>query len=131
MRVPLLIVDITAVMDKPKWRTVIRAKTLDGETKILNVYGCKPKFWTAKPESELPDWTKMPQVKSVKPCDKTTIQGEPLLEVSVHTPINISEVRDFFYPHYSADVHWSSLVRWLYGWIVTGKQRLLTKALLE
>jgi DNA polymerase elongation subunit (family B) len=113
---PLLIVDIAPVSEGNRWYTAIRGKTLKGETKILKVYGCKPKFWTARDKSELPDWSLLPAVKSVKYCDKTTIQGEPLMEVTVHTPWNIREVRDFFYPHYSADVHWSSLVRWIYGW---------------
>ena len=111
---PLLIVDIAPVSEGNRWYTAIRGKTLKGETKILKVYGCKPKFWTARDKSELPDWSLLPAVKSVKYCDKTTIQGEPLMEVTVHTPWNIREVRDFFYPHYSADVHWSSLVRWIY-----------------
>ena len=42
----LLIVSVRAI-DKPtKWRTEIRAKKLDGETVIIKVINCQPKFWS-------------------------------------------------------------------------------------
>lgn len=116
MREPLLIVDVTAVGDTKDWATVLRVKKRDGSSHVVRIVGCQPKFWTAKPKDNHPPLTNLPCIKSIKPSDKTTIQDEPLMEVCVNSPFEIREVRDYFYPHYSADAHWSSLVRWIYGW---------------
>jgi DNA polymerase elongation subunit (family B) len=115
MREPLLIVDVThKEHDKKHFATHIRAKTREGETVTLTVNDCRPKFWTAKHPAEhapnLPSWC------IVTETTMKSIKGERLWEVSVDVPSQIREVRDFFFPHYSADVPWRSLVRWLYGW---------------
>lgn len=116
MRTPLLIIDVDVVGDSKSWETVIRAKRLDGSTAILRVNGCTPKFWTAKPKAEHGRIEKIDGLVSVKDTDFTSIDGIPLQEVICRSPFDIREVRDFFYPHYSADVKWSSLVRWIHGW---------------
>lgn len=116
MKEPLLILDVSAIGDKDKWSTVLRCKRRNGDSVNLNVHGCKVLFWTAKPLSEHPWTNKVDGVKKVASTDKTSVEGIPLMEVQCESPFHIREVRDFYYPHYSADAKWSSLVRWIHGW---------------
>ena len=115
MREPLLIVDVKHKEHGASgFVTIIRGKTRDGETHHLHVTDCVPRFWTAKPPAEhaphLPEWC------SVHETDLRSITGDQLWEVRVELPSSIRQVRDVFFPHYSADVRWGTLVRWLYGW---------------
>ena len=116
MREPLLIVDVAVDGDKKSWSTVLRCKNRDGQTVKLRVHGCRPKFWTAKPYDNLPHTSHVDGVVDVKHSDKTSVDGIELIEVEIESPFHYREVRDFYYPHYSADAKWSSAVRWLYGW---------------
>jgi DNA polymerase elongation subunit (family B) len=108
-----LIVDVS-YDESDRLLTHLRLKALDGSTKKVTVEGCIPRFWSEKNPSEIPNLPSF--VTSTKLSDKTTITGVPLYEIRVEMPSDIKEIRDYFYPHYSADVSWSSLVRWIYGW---------------
>lgn len=108
---PVLIVDVAARGEPTDWATYVRAKRLNGDTVVITVKGAVPRFWTesdATPEHEA--------ILSIKPCDLTTIERRPLREVRLRSPWESRDVRDILYPHYSADVRWGSLVRWIYGW---------------
>jgi DNA polymerase elongation subunit (family B) len=108
---PVLIVDVAPSGERHDWATVLRVKRLNGDTAIITVKGAVPRFWTENtttPEHE--------GIVSIKPCSLTTIEGRPLREVRLRSPWDARDVRDLLYPHYSADVRWSSLVRWIYGW---------------
>lgn len=94
--------------------THLRLKSLDGSTKKVSVEGCVPRFWSEKNPDDIPNLPDF--VTSTKLSDKTSITGVPLYEIRVEKPSDIREIRDYFYPHYSADVSWGTLVRWIYGW---------------
>lgn len=113
MTVPLLVVSVDYKEESGELQTLIRAKDSDGVSHTLTVVGCVPRFWTEKDPAlvpNLPDWVRYKQSKI------TNITETPLYEVRVDLPSQIPDVRDYLYPHYSADVPWRSLVRWLYGW---------------
>jgi DNA polymerase elongation subunit (family B) len=77
------------------------------------VKNIQPRFWTEKN----PEGMNLPkQVKSVKKSKFTSVEGTPLWEIRVDVPSQIREVREFFFPHYCADVSWPNLVRWISGW---------------
>ena len=111
-RTDLLIVSIDYI-EEPVLTTLVRVKDLAGNSRVLKVRGCQPRFWTEQSGEgmHLPD-----SVVSVKESDKESVEGVALYEVTVKKPSQIRDVRDYFYPHYSADVRWASLVRWIYGW---------------
>ena len=111
-REPLLIVSVDYI-EEPKLVTLLRVKQLNGTSRVLRVNGCEPRFWSEKNGDgmRLPDC-----VTRIKSNGTTTIEGQPLYEIRVKKPSDVRRVRDFFYPHYSADVRWSSLVRWCYEW---------------
>ena len=113
-REPLLILDVALRGYPLHWWTVLRCKRLNGDSVVLHVHGCKAAFWTAKPVDQHP--RKVEGVKKVVASDKTSVEGTPLMEVVMRSPMDIREARDFFYPHYAADAKWSSLVRWIHGW---------------
>ena len=113
---PLLILDVAADGDKSSWSTVLRCKRRNGDTVNLRVHGCKAAFWTAKPPSKHPQISRVDGVVKVSASDKTSVEGTPLMEVVCQSPFHFREVRDFYYPHYSADARWASLVRWIHGW---------------
>ena len=113
MTVPLLIVSVDYREESGELQTLIRAKDSDGVSHTLTVVGCVPRFWTEKDPAlvpNLPTWVRSKKSKI------TNITETPLYEVRVDLPSQIEEIRDYLYPHYSADVPWRSLVRWLYGW---------------
>ena len=88
---------------------MLRCKAISGDTHILRVADTKPRFWTTT--------ERLSRLRSkVSPSPFKTLQGEKLFEVQVEDPDDIREVRDEFYPHYSADVSWPKLARWVYGW---------------
>ena len=111
-RTDLLIVSIDYI-EEPVLTTLVRVKDLEGNSRVLKVRGCQPSFWTEQSGEgmRLPD-----SVISIKESDKESVEGVALYEVKVKSPSQIRDVRDYFYPHYSADVRWPSLVRWIYGW---------------
>jgi len=123
----LLIVSVRAIEKPTKWWTEIRAKNLEGETIIIKIIDCQPKFWTevSDYDSEL---VKTPL--EILATDKRSIEGKQLWEVQVQKPSEIREVRDHFFPHYCADAKWGSLVRWIYGWTAVVRVPLgsMTKA---
>lgn len=113
MSVPLLVISVDHKEKNGILHTLIRAKDKTGISHTLDVVGCVPRFWTEKDPAlvpNLPGWVRSKQSKI------TTITETPLYEVRVDLPSQIEEVRDYLYPHYSADVPWRSLVRWLYEW---------------
>lgn len=107
-RTPLLIIALDYT-EEP-FITTIKAKALDGTTHRLSLTDVAPRFWTSKNPNRMniPDL-----VKSIKPSKFTTVEGEPLWEVRTELPSHIRQVREFFYPHYCADVNWPTLVRWI------------------
>ena len=109
---PVLIVALD-YQEEPELITTIRVKALDGTSHNLRVKGIMPRFWTEKN----PDGMVLPkQVKSAKSSKFTSVEGTPLYEIRVEKPSQIREVREFFFPHYCADVSWPNLVRWICGW---------------
>jgi DNA polymerase, archaea type len=110
-KTPLLIVGVT-YQDDPLI-TTLRVKNLEGESFNIEVTGVQPRFWTEKNPAgmNLPD-----RVASAKPSRFKSITGTPLYEIRVNKPSDIREVREFFYPHYCADVPWATFVRWIAGW---------------
>ena len=112
---PFLIVDVKyEEIGDSRLITILHVKDLDGESHQVKVEGCIPRFWTEKDPSSIPNLPSF--VVGSSASKMTTIDGKPLYEVRVQQPSQIYEIRDFFYPHYSADVSWRSLVRWIYGW---------------
>tara|TARA_B100001939_G_scaffold128063_1_gene110957 strand:- start:16405 stop:19026 length:2622 start_codon:yes stop_codon:yes gene_type:complete len=109
----LLVVSVRAVEEPKRWWTEIRGKTTDGETVILKVTDCVPKFWT---EHSTFDKELISQHISIRPTEIRSIEGKKLYEVRCERPSHIREVRDHFFPHYCADAKWGSLVRWWYSW---------------
>ena len=91
----------------------LKCRDIDGNRRNLDVRGCIPRFWTSKDISTLalPDFVIKASHSKMK-----TIQGQDLTEIRVKHPNNIREIRDFCYPHYSADVPYAVAVRWHYGW---------------
>ena len=112
-RVPFLIVSIDYTED-PTFLTHLRVKGLDGQNHVLTVENCVPRFWTEKNPSSIPNLP--PLVKSWKPSGLRSVTGAELFEVRVENLSDRREMKEFFYPHYSADVAWRSLVRWIYDW---------------
>ena len=111
-RTDLMIIAIDYT-ETPNLITTIRAKALDGSTHELKVEGIQPRFWTEKDPTSL----RLPDVvKSVKPAKFTSVDGKPLWEIRVDLPSQISQVRDFLFPHYCADVSWPIMVRWIADW---------------
>lgn len=109
---PLLIIALD-YQEQPELITKIRCKALDGTSHVLKVRNLQPRFWTEKD----PKGMNLPsQVKSVNPSKFSSVQGTPLYEVRVELPSEIREVREFFFPHYCADVSWPNLARWIAGW---------------
>ena len=109
---PLLIIALD-YQEQPELITTIRCKALDGTSHNLRVKNIQPRFWTEKN----PEGMNLPkQVKSVKKSKFTSVEGTPLWEIRVDVPSHIREVREFFFPHYCADVSWPNLVRWISGW---------------
>ena len=109
---PLLIIALD-YQEQPELITTIRCKALDGTSHNLRVKNIQPRFWTEKN----PEGMNLPkQVKSVKKSKFTSVEGTPLWEIRVDVPSQIREVREFFFPHYCADVSWPNLVRWISGW---------------
>jgi DNA polymerase elongation subunit (family B) len=109
---PLLIIALD-YQEQPELITTIRCKALDGTSHNLRVRNVQPRFWTEKN----PEGMNLPkQVKSVKKSKFTSVEGTPLWEIRVDVPSQIREVREFFFPHYCADVSWPNLVRWICGW---------------
>ena len=112
---PFLIVDVKyEEIGDSRLITILHVKDLDGESHQVKVEGCIPRFWTEKDPASIPNLPSF--VVGSSASKMTTIDGKPLYEVRVQQPSQIYEIRDFFYPHYSADVSWRSLVRWIYGW---------------
>ena len=112
-RTPLLIISLDYIED-PYFLTLIKVKDMDGRTATLKVSECVPRFWTEKDPSSMREIP--PQIIDYFLSDKTTIHDKKLYELEVRKPSDLKNVRDFFYPHYSSDVPWSSLARWTYGW---------------
>ena len=110
---PHLVVAVDYTEDERGLHTHLRLKNLDGQSQSITVDGCQPRFWSEKDPSTIPN---LPSDIRWKLSDLTSITGKELYEIRTELYTDIAEWRDFFYPHYSADVPWRSLVRWLYGW---------------
>jgi len=123
---PLLIIALD-YHENPELLTEIRCKALDGQSHNLLVRNIQPRFWTEKN----PKGMILPkQVKSIKPSKFTSVEGDLLFEIRVDKPSHIREIREFFFPHYCADVSWPNLVRWIAGWgaVIEVDTELLTKS---
>lgn len=90
----------------------LRVKSLEGESKVLTVENCVPRFWTEKDPSRL----RLPKGIKFKPSDYTSIEGSPLWEVRAKLPSELREIREVLFPSYCADVPFANLVRWIYDW---------------
>ena len=90
----------------------LRVKSLDGDSLVLNVGGCVPRFWTEKDPSKL----RLPKGIKFKASDYTSIEGAPLWEVRAKLPSELREIREVLFPSYCADVPFANLVRWIYDW---------------
>lgn len=102
---------------KKKALTVLmRGIDENGDSVGILIDGTQPRFWTArKPGFVNAPAHVMNRITDIQPSGKG-LNGEQLWEIRVKFPFDVPEVRDYFEPHFQADIVYDVAVRQFYGW---------------
>jgi len=119
MQVPLLITRVSfspteySADGTQPLKVILKCRDLNGDRQTLIVEGTRPALWVDQDPSgiELPDFA-----HTGSSPEFTSLEGDPLWEITVDYPYQRRIVAKKFRNTYSDDVPYEQAIRWMHGW---------------